>query len=360
MSQLAKRSTVSLRREWRLFDRDHAKSETFLKLCDRMIDVGEFLLAHDVAKAGLKNFTNHKLLAQKAAHALCKAGSPFMATQILEELISSGVRDVETQSLLASAYKDLCENTTDNTQKQQYAELAIARYEQAYLSQKSISSEDVDSLYYPCINIAFMHFVCMNYEKAREFAENASQMCFAILENDDSNYWVRATQAESFLLLGRIDEALDAYALAVDLPDAKPSYVASTRKQALQISSLYEDDTIRQRISNAFPTLGIVACSGHLIDTPGKSRRFPQEAEQIVRAKIEEKLDFMGATCGYSSAACGTDIIFLEAMAERGGETHVFLPFSKEEFIHTSVLRGGGDWVARFEKVLDDATSVHY
>ncbi len=360
MSQLAKRSTVSLRREWRLFDRDHAKSETFLKLCDRMIDVGEFLLAHDVAKAGLKNFTNHKLLAQKAAHALCKAGSPFMATQILEELISSGVRDVETQSLLASAYKDLCENTTDNTKKQQYAELAIARYEQAYLGQKSLSPEDVDSLYYPCINIAFMHFVCMNYEKAREFAENASQMCFSILETDDSNYWVRATQAESFLLLGRIDEALDAYALAVDLPDAKPSYVASTRKQALQISSLYEDESIRQKISNAFPTLGIVACSGHLIDTPGKSRRFPQEAEQIVRAKIEEKLDFMGATCGYSSAACGTDIIFLEAMAERGGETHVFLPFSKEEFIHTSVVRGGGDWVARFEKVLDDATSVHY
>ena len=27
MSQLAKRNTVSLRREWRLFDRDHAKPE---------------------------------------------------------------------------------------------------------------------------------------------------------------------------------------------------------------------------------------------------------------------------------------------------------------------------------------------
>ena len=59
-----------------------------------------------------------------------------------------------------------------------------------------------------------------------------------------------------------------------------------------------------------------------------------------MRAKIEEKLDFLGATCGYSSAACGTDIIFLEAMAERGGETHVFLPFAKDEFIQTSVARG--------------------
>ena len=47
-----------------------------------------------------------------------------------------GVNDVETQSLLASAYKDLCENTTDNAKKQDYADLAIARYEQAYLREK--------------------------------------------------------------------------------------------------------------------------------------------------------------------------------------------------------------------------------
>ena len=75
-----------------------------------------------------------------------------------------------------------------------------------------------------------MHFACMNYEKAREYADTAAQMCIKILEHDESNYWVRATQAEAFLL-GRIDEALDAYALAVDLVDAKPSYIASTRKQ---------------------------------------------------------------------------------------------------------------------------------
>ena len=68
----------------------------------------------------------------------------------------------------------------------------------------------------------------------------------------------------------------------------------------------------------------------------------------------------MGASCGYSSAACGTDILFLEAMLERGAETHIFLPFAKEEFIETSVRRAGGNWVSRFESVLDQATSVHY
>jgi class 3 adenylate cyclase len=47
-------------------------------------------------------------------------------------------------------------------------------------------------------------------------------------------------------------------------------------------------------------------------------------------------------------------------MIERGGETHVFLPFAKEEFIETSVRRAGGNWVSRFESVLDQATSIHY
>jgi len=206
MSQLSKRNSISLRREWRLFDRDHAQPESFLNLCEKMIEVGEFLLANDVARAGLKNNPNHKALAQRAAHALCKAGSPLIATQVLEELAASGINDVEPQSLLASAYKDLCENTTDNDKKQEYADMAIARYEQAYLGRKSLGEEESrpDNLYYPCINIAFMHFVCMNYEKAREYASTAADMCFSILERDDSKYWVRATQAEAFILLGQI------------------------------------------------------------------------------------------------------------------------------------------------------------
>lgn len=362
MSQLARRKTLSLCREWRLFNRDHAKPESFLYLCEKMIGVGEFLLAYDVAKAGLRNYPNHKLLAQKGAHALCKAGSPYTATQILEDIITAGDSDVETQSLLASAYKDLCESTTNAEKKQEYAELSIARYEQAFEGAQSPDPNEStnQNLYYPCINLAFMHFVCMNYDKARGYAAIASKMCFEILEKDDSNYWVRATQAEAFLLLGQIEQALEAISIAVNLDDAKPSYVASTRKQALQICSLYEDESIREKISNAFPTMGIIACSGHLIDNPGRNRRFPPEAEPIARAKIEEKLNSLDATCGFSSAACGTDIIFLEAMAERGGETHIFLPFAKDQFIETSVLRGGSDWVARFEKVLDAATSIHY
>ena len=363
MSQLSKRSTLSLRREWRLFDRERASQKNFLKLCDRMIEVGEFLLAHDVARAGLRMHKNDKFLSQRAAHALCKAGSPKLATKILEELVASGGRDVESESLLASCYKDLCEYSTTEESKFRYADLAIARYEDAYnvqVQKKSDKLEDLEKQYYPCINIAFMHYVFQDFKKSHEYARAAREICRKLRSKGKTSYWIQATEGEASLLLGQVDAAVEAYQVAVGRKDALPSCVASTRKQALQIASLSEDMAIRDKVEGAFPLMGIVACSGHVIDNPGEVRRFPPEAEMVAKKKIDEVLNSLGATCGYSSAACGTDILFLETLAERGGETHVFLPFSKDEFIETSVRRAGGNWIARFEHVLDHATSVHY
>ncbi len=363
MSQLKKRNSMSLRREWRLFDQDQAKPEHFLILCNRMIEVGEFLLAYDVARAGLSRHKNYKELSQRGAHALCKAGSPKLATHLLEELVATGGRDVETQSLLGSAYKDLCEYSTSEESKFRYADLAIARYEEAYNAQLEKSSgklDDLEKQYYPCINIAFMHFMFHHFDEANSFAQKARKICRELRLKGKDSYWIEATEAEASLILGQVESAVETYESAFNREDAQPSSIASTRKQALQIAAMFEDESIRQKMEVAFPLLGIVACSGHVIDNPGRAKRFPPEAETAAKAKIDEALEKLGARCGYSSAACGTDILFLEAMAERGGETHVFLPFAKEEFIETSVRRAGGNWVSRFERVLDHATSVHY
>ena len=78
-----------MRLEWKLFDQEKASAMEFLSLCEKMIKVGEFLLAHSV-RAGLKKFKKHKRLSQQAGHALSKAGSPMMATKILEELGGRG------------------------------------------------------------------------------------------------------------------------------------------------------------------------------------------------------------------------------------------------------------------------------
>lgn len=365
MSQLHNRLTPSLRAEWNLFDKLNSSSVEFLSLCEKMISVGEFLLAHDVAKAGLERHKNDRKLCQRAAHALSKAGSPKMASKLLEDLVAGGDRGVETHSLLASAYKDLWEQSTDLDSKQKYAELAIARYEAGFSTNsfdnlRTSQRHDLETQYYPCINISFMHFFSGNSEAGKEYAEKAWKICEKLKAGGKNDYWIQATEAEALLLLGSVDDAVFSYSEAVSMPEAKPSWISSTRKQALQIAGAYEDEEIREKIQSAFPTLGIVAFSGHVLDQPGSVPRFPPEAEEIAKLKIESALEEMGASCGYSSAACGTDIIFLEAMIERGAETHIFLPFAKEEFIETSVRRAGGNWVSRFESVLDQATSIHY
>ena len=66
----------------------------------------------------------------------------------------------------------------------------------------------------------------------------------------------------------------------------------------------------------------------------------------------------MRPLAAYGSAACGADILCLEAVRELGGETHVVLPFPAEEFRRTSVEIAAGDWGARFDRLLEHADSV--
>jgi hypothetical protein len=51
---------------------------------------------------------------------------------------------------------------------------------------------------------------------------------------------------------------------------------------------------------------------------------------------------------GYCSLACGSDILFAEAMAEAGGEVNLFLPFREEDFIDVSIRFAGENWLERY------------
>ena len=62
--------TCNLRSEWDSFDHDRAHPTSYLHLCDQAIDVGESLLAYDIANKGLDAFPDNKLLSQKAGLAL--------------------------------------------------------------------------------------------------------------------------------------------------------------------------------------------------------------------------------------------------------------------------------------------------
>jgi hypothetical protein len=99
-----------------------------------------------------------------------------------------------------------------------------------------------------------------------------------------------------------------------------------------------------------------------MIDQPGRSSpRFPDRLSESVKVSIKRWLQENNVRIGFSSAACGADILFQEAVAELSGETRVVLPCQDEQFVQDSVaILPDGDWVQRFHDVVKKATQVVY
>jgi hypothetical protein len=99
--------------------------------------------------------------------------------------------------------------------------------------------------------------------------------------------------------------------------------------------------------------------TGHMIDQlTRKKPRFPSALEGLMAAAIRNKFEVLRPLAAYGSAACGSDILCLEAMREVGGETHIVLPFPADEFHRVSVDFASGGWGERFERALAAADSV--
>lgn len=98
---------------------------------------------------------------------------------------------------------------------------------------------------------------------------------------------------------------------------------------------------------------------GHMIDNESREvARFPSSAESSVYRRIQDWLVANPVRVAFSGAACGADILFLEAALESGVEIHILLPFAAEDFIRTSVTPGGPGWLERFQRVLFKAKTL--
>jgi class 3 adenylate cyclase len=97
-----------------------------------------------------------------------------------------------------------------------------------------------------------------------------------------------------------------------------------------------------------------------MIDAPHRvPPRFPPELEETVYREICAFLEREDCRIGFSSAACGSDILFLEAILKMGGEAHIVLPCGTEMFRQSSVnIAHGSDWSSRYDRVLEKATDV--
>jgi class 3 adenylate cyclase len=302
--------------------------------------------ALDLARAATIDAANADEIRYLGALASARMGAIGEAEKWLAQVdrasLGTSPLAVEVWSLAGRIAKEKYAAAPDksNAAAREHARAAIDAYEHAY----SLTTEA-----YPAVNAATMAMLSGDAPHAHALARQALAKLAA-----PADHWQHASAGEALLILDRIDEARAHYAEAYRLAGNKFGDVASMRRQLLMIGS-----PAARGLAEVLPPPQVIAFSGHMIDRPGRTPpRFPAILEARVAAALREKIAGFGPSIGYAQAACGADILFLEAMQDAGGQTQIVLPFARRDFVETSVSFAGETWVDRFERVLGRATRI--
>jgi class 3 adenylate cyclase len=339
---------------------------------------GQLLTAIEVARDGLKRYGQNRVLQQQLALALAQTGALDGAREVLGELISESATDEETLSLLGRVYKELWRRSSDPAVAADALKQSCKFYGDAFA---------IRNAYYPGINLAFTLAAAGELKQAEEIARHVEKLCHAEIKAkpDKVDGWLLATLAEALTHQGATAAAAENYKRAAEMFKGRWRDLASMRKQAREIigfaskapdssrGTWYDLASIKRRARELvgrsqkgqewldacfeFPT--VVVFSGHMIDRPGRNpARFPASEEARVKAEIKAYLRSVNAGFGYSSAACGADIIFCECLLEMDAKVHLVLPCPVNAFKRQSVSWAGPEWERRFLNVLSMATNT--
>ncbi|MCZ6887350.1 MAG: hypothetical protein O7H39_02560 [Gammaproteobacteria bacterium] len=287
---------------------------------------------------------------QLHAHVMRKTGSPSSAAAVLTTLVEEGHGDDETYGFLGSAEKHLARGAPT---------LAAARphWKRArdYYAKTFEASNDT----YHGINVAAISLRLGNVDAAHKAAANVEAACHRLLDSDKPvRDWTLATLGESYLIQGQIDAALDAYAAFVEAHPTEINTIGTTLREARGIlDDLGLESTL---LDNVFRLPDLVVFSGHRIDHVDRNTpRLPPESLDQIKAALKRYLKQNNIRVGTAAAADGSDILFLEALMELGGEIHVILPVDVESFRKYSVIGlSNHNWMERFDRIVSEAETL--
>jgi class 3 adenylate cyclase len=327
--------------------------ELYRSLAERLLGWGASMLANEVAAEGLEYWPKDLRLRQLQGCALVRSGATERALRILAELEQAGYADEETLGLLARARKDLGLLSADPSERRRHLFIAYQTYARAYGHYKGL---------WTGINAATLALLLGEKEQAQKLARSVRSRCLAERERQKQDggdpYWPLATLGEAALLLDEWSEAEEWYRQAAVVGQTRMGDLNTTRRQArILLAHLGRE---RDRLDRILRIPCVIVFAGHMVDRPGrKYPRFPARLVPAVSQAIRDRLVKLDGRVGYSSAACGSDILFLESVLQLKGETHVVLPYDREQFARHSVnIIDGADWGDRYTKVLAGAAQV--
>ena len=369
-----------------------------------LLDQGQPFLAIDAAAPGLERFPENARLRQVTALALVQSGALEEARRVVEAIPGWAALDdqpfVDLHAAMRDTVRELLAETRDGQPPGEAALDALARVSGALerargkrlpttaedpallgllgrvlyeIWQRSEASGDLircRDLYLQCFEGTGDAFAgCQAALTTQLIGQPAAAASLARrvraaapagcpgADHDDAELW--AAWGAMSLLGGDHDEAEAAYARAVAQAGRRYQLVHSARRalRRLSVAGVNVPDDLFRLL--APPTM--VAFTGPPVDAPGRaSPLFPPHLEAPLKAEIDRVLDRMGADIGYSSGAAGADLLFIEAMLERGAEVNVVLPFELEDFVRCAVRPAGDRWERRFRNALRLVDSVRF
>lgn len=355
--------------------------EEFENSVREAISSGQMLTAIEVARDALRRFGGGLKLKQQLALSLAQTGALDAAREVLGELMLESAQDEETLCLLGRVNKEMWRRANDPAAATQALRQACKFYGDAFALNES---------YYPGINFAFTLAAAGELDRAAATAAKVAKTCRDKLSKSQKageppDGWLLATLAEALTHQGNTTEAAKYYELAVVQFSGRWRDLASMRRQAAEVLDFdrKRSEAARGRwlglgalgrnareilgarkrgvdwLDRCFQFPSVVVFSGHMMDRPERPvMRFPAAREAAVREQILAHLREVRPGFGYSSLACGGDIIFCECLMELGAKVHLVLPCPVNTFKRQSVSFGGPGWEERFHRVLGLSHSI--
>jgi class 3 adenylate cyclase/tetratricopeptide (TPR) repeat protein len=309
---------------------------------------GMLLRAYDTAERGVEAFPDDTWLRHRAVLTLARSGATKLAQQRFKYYNFEEDESEEIAALAARLIKDLAWLASGDARKARAAEAAEA-YQKIY---------ERTAGYYPAINAATLKLIAGDVAGAKLLAHRILNEIKALPDAQGVEaYYRAATEAEALLLLGDVDATRAALVRAVKAHGEDFAARATSRKQLRRVCDALSLGT---DVLDVLVAKKVIHYCGHMISLPGEAGRLLAEGEREVTQRIAEYLDKADPGYAYGSLACGADILFAEALLKRGAELNLVFPFKIEEFLDTSVRRGGAGWEERFRWCLNRAITVDF
>lgn len=300
--------------------------EAYPLAAEKLLELGDPILAYNITVEGRDKTAGRPddlRLRQLQGLALARSGATRLAHKELTDLHDDGYRDSETLGLLASAHKDLALQAAGRQDRDHHFRRALKLYHDAWKLHGDPGTG---------INAATVALLLTERKLATELCGEIGATCLQQLSEPDApgadRYRMLANLGQMALILGQTDRAREWYAQAGELGKGLFGKLAATRRDAYLLTDFLGLD--RRLLADCLCIPNVVVFVGHMIDRPDRAvPRFPPLLERAVGGAIRDRLTQLNGHIGYSSAACGSDILFLEALQDargQGSESHVVLP----------------------------------